>query len=147
MKKLLTGIFALAISFCVVGCGNSGVSCTVEKLDGEKVTMSSSKIVDIAETDSITFDKEYSRAAITGQGKITEIEKGTIGSYTAGNTYYVVTINNAVRVETRAEVFVDFKVGDSVKFNGVIYKGFIYLDVDQASDSNSDPQQNIFHIN
>ncbi len=144
MKKVLVGILVLLMVMCMVGCG-SDVSCTVTKKTGETVTISAEEIIDIATSDDITFSREYSSAAISGTGKITKIESGAIGSYTTGVSYYVVTINDCVQVETRAEVFTDFKVGDKVKFSGSIYKGFIYLEVDLTGESISNPQPNIFH--
>ena len=144
MKKVLVGILVLLMVMCMVGCG-SDVSCTVTKKTGETVTISAEEIIDIATSDEITFSREYSSASISGTGEITKIETGSIGSYTVGNSYYVVTINDSIQVETRAEVFTNFKVGDNVRFSGRIYKGFIYLEVDQTTDSNSNPQQNIFH--
>lgn len=144
MKKLFVCCLALAMLVCMVGCGGSD-TYTVTKLTGETVSMTGDELIDIATNDSITFKREYSRAAISGEGKITKIEEGFIGSSMVGNEYYQVTINDEIIVETRGEVFVGFKVGDEVTFSGEIYSAFMYLEVDQASDSNTNPQQNIFH--
>lgn len=149
MKKAISllAIVSVIMTFCLTGCGSSAGTYTVTKLTGETVSMTADELIHIAENDSFTFNREYSRAAISGEGKITKIEDGFIGSSTVGNTYYKVTINDEIIVETRGEVFTDFRVGDEVTFSGEIYKGFMYLEVDQASDSNSNPQQNIFHKN
>lgn len=139
--KVILG--AIIILFCFVGCG-SGNTYTVTKLNGETISITADDIISIKNNDEITFQNEYSRAPISGEGTITKIESGFIGSSTVGNTYYVVTINDEIRVETRGEVFSGIKVGDTVTFSGEIYSAFMYVDVDQATDSNSNPQQNIF---
>ena len=125
------------------------VTCTITKLTGETVEMNIDKVVNIISDDAITFENEYEGAKVWGVGEITEISKGSVidnRNNIKGVEYYTVYIDNKIKVETRAEVFKDFKVGDKVRYEGVIDHGFMDLYVDQEEDSYYDPIQNIFHV-
>ena len=155
LKKLLTGIAIVVvgmIAFFVILFGvipsieESGDDCTVTKLTGETIVINDSELVDLISNDVIAFENEYKGAKITGEGVIDEISKGSsIGTVYTDKEYYTVRID-CVEIETRAEVFQDFRVGDKVRYRGVIERGFVMLEVDQEYDSHENPSQNIFHI-
>ncbi len=120
--------------------------CTVTKLNGETEEIGVNELMNIIESDVITFENEYKGAKISGEGTIDEIKKGSsIGTVYIDKEYYTVEINN-VEIEVRAEICKDFRVGDKVRYEGIIDGAFISLEVDQAIDLPDNPIQNIFHV-
>ena len=157
MKKVLMGMLAVILVISLCACGGVGKKCcTVTFDDGTTKTLSPSELSDICSNDAVTWEN-YVGAKISGEGKITGIDKGSNGFYYITESavkngveykyeYYQIEINTYIKVLVRSETFKGMVVGDTVRFEGKINSGssLYNIRVDNSDDSVENPQAHIF---